>query len=81
MKEVTLHRDQLKKLDYPYELPADAAEIVRVSPEVLLVSVAMSLKRIADVLDDGLTHLDPKSGGVFGLADIAAEAGRKFDAG
>lgn len=41
-----------------------------------VMSTAVSLKRIADVLDDGLTHLCPKTGSVFGVADILAMTDR-----
>lgn len=37
----------------------------------LKVSIAISLKRIADVLDDGLTTMTPDGKSVAGLADIA----------
>lgn len=53
----------------------------QVNPDHLLMSIAISAKRIADALEDGLVHLDSTSGGVFGLADIAANAGRKYEQG
>lgn len=71
MKEVNLHRDQLKKIDYPHPIPDDAAEVVQLSPETLLLSIAISAKRIADALEDGLTTITPDGKSVAGLADIA----------
>lgn len=48
MDSVNLHRDTLKQIDYPLDLPPDTSEIVKLSPTMLLLCIAVSLKRLAD---------------------------------
>lgn len=46
-------------------------ETINVAPEILAMSEAMSLKRIADALEDGLTTMTADNR-VLGLADVVA---------
>ena len=70
-----LNRDlkRLEKEAVPEALRACAEKdpdgAINVAPELLALSKAISLKRIADILDDGLIHLTP-DGKILGLADI-----------
>ena len=50
----------------------DDDRLHQVNPDHLLMSIAISAKRIADALEDGLTTMTTE-GKVLGLADIAKE--------
>jgi hypothetical protein len=63
--------DDLKKLDTLIK-PEGGEEEVAISTEHLLMSLAISAKRIADALEDGLIHLSDDQK-VLGLADIIAK--------
>lgn len=67
---IRINAEDLRKLDTLIK-PNEGEEVVTLSVEHLLVSIALSAKRIADVLEDGLIHLDHE-GKVSGLADLAA---------
>lgn len=67
---IRMKAEDLKKLDTLIK-PEGNQEVVSLSTEHLMMSVAISLKRIADVLEDGLTHLS-SDGKVYGVADLIA---------